>query len=362
MQPSKIHVTCSLLLLAACGGIDPNRFGAPSAGEPQAGIAGYSFDAGVSASGGKKSKPAVPGEEWEPGREDGGRAGRSENGQPSDAGAGGEPSAGAAGGEGGADGDPVGGAGSGSGRAGSGSSPSGGGGNATNGGRGGNATNGGTATGGSGGTANGGRASNGGDASNGGASNGGSAASSGGASNGGNAATGGASSGPPPPSAGDVFFSEYVEGSASYKAIELYAVKSVTLTGCDLVTYSNGESRRSLALLGELAAGDVYVLCSPNLATLLGPVCDRSTSLIFNGNDAVALECDDVMLDVLGTAGVDPENGAWSGEGASTLNQTLRRRCGQAPDLDPSDPFDPAVEWLGLPTDTFDGLGDPRCG
>ncbi len=344
MQPSKVRRVCSLLLISACGGIDPNRFGPPAESEPQAGIAGYSFDAGITASGGKQAKPGQsPGEDWEPGSEDGGRGGRAE-GPPGDSGAAGDLSADAMGGEGGAGGEPTGGAGRGRAGAGDGGPLAGRGGTAANGGRG-------TSVAGHGGNATG-AGGRGGSTTNGGRE-----------SSGGNAASSGTSSGLPAPSAGDLVFSEYVEGSASYKGLELYATKNVTLTGCALATYSNGQSSTTpLALKGELEAGDVYVLCSSTLATLLGAVCDRSTSLSFNGNDAVALECAGVTLDVLGTIGVDPDNGAWSSDGASTLNQTLRRRCGAGPDLEPLDPFDPALEWLGLPTDTFDGLGEPTCG
>ncbi len=159
-----------------------------------------------------------------------------------------------------------------------------------------------------------------------------------------------------------LMFSEYVEGSGSYKALELRGVPATALIGCQLATYSNGSSSpNTLALDGSIGASGVYVLCSSALANA-GAACDRSTNLSFNGNDAVALVCDGMSLDVIGQIGFDPGT-AWTGVDTSTANQTLRRRCGvNVGDADGTDAFDPALEWAALPADTFDGLGDPTCG
>jgi hypothetical protein len=98
-----------------------------------------------------------------------------------------------------------------------------------------------------------------------------------------------------------LFFSEYVEGTSSYKALEIAAREASTLAGCRLVTYSNGAlTGANIALDGVIARGGTYVLCSSSLATLLGDVCQRATNLSFNGDDAVALECEGTALDVIG--------------------------------------------------------------
>jgi hypothetical protein len=159
-----------------------------------------------------------------------------------------------------------------------------------------------------------------------------------------------------------VFFSEYVEGSSSYKALELTAREDSTLTGCRLVTYFNGATMGTgIALDGALAAGSTYVLCSSALGPQLESVCTRTTNLTFNGDDVVALECGGTALDVIGQVGVDPGD-AWTSAEASTLNQTLRRLCtASLGDRDGSDAFDPAAEWAALTVDTFDGLGAADC-
>jgi hypothetical protein len=153
-----------------------------------------------------------------------------------------------------------------------------------------------------------------------------------------------------------------VEGSGSYKALELAGPPETTLDGCRVVTYSNGASAGSgLSLAGVLSTNGIHTLCSSTLASVLGSVCDRSTNLSMNGNDAITLECDGAVMDSIGQIGFDPGTG-WSGETGSTVNATLRVRCDMEPDRDPTDPFDPDVRWLTLPVDTFDGLGDPTCG
>lgn len=164
---------------------------------------------------------------------------------------------------------------------------------------------------------------------------------------------------PLPPPLPELFFSEYLEGTGSTKALEIYVAAADSLEGCDLLTYFNGglEPGR-LALHGPVMAGDVYVLCSSQLAQAEPERCDRSTNLTFNGNDSVALVCAGTVLDVFGQIGFDP-GAAW-GDGLS-VDHTLRRNCGvKRGRVDGSAPFDPSLEWLALPVDPSD-LGSRSC-
>jgi predicted extracellular nuclease len=89
--------------------------------------------------------------------------------------------------------------------------------------------------------------------------------------------------------------------------------------------------------------------------------CDQTAGLTYNGDDAIALECDGATVDVLGQVGFDPGT-AWGSGEVSLLDHTLRRLCSVTQgDTNPSDAFDPAVEWSGLPTDSFDDLGQRVC-
>jgi hypothetical protein len=223
----------------------------------------------------------------------------------------------------------------------------------------------GVSVGGASGAGNGARSGSTGRASGGRAGKGGSAAGSGGNAAGGPEGGSGQGGRPQPQVFPHTFlFSEYVEGSASYKAIELRALETSSLDGCRLVTYFNGATEGTgLALTGPapLAKDRTYVICSTSLAALLGDVCDRATNLSFNGNDALALECDGAIVDGIGQIGDDP-GPMWGDKSAGTAGQTLRRRCSALlPDVALTAPFEPASEWQSFPEDTFDGLGDPSC-
>jgi hypothetical protein len=172
---------------------------------------------------------------------------------------------------------------------------------------------------------------------------------------GGGEASGGEAGGRP-----SLMFSEYVEGSGRFKALEIYALTASSLEGCELQTYFNGNGEPTrLALYGSLARGATHVLCSSALATAEPSLCDRSTSLSFNGDDALGLSCGGELLDVIGQIGVDPGD-SW-GAGA-TLDHTLRRRCEVGSGRrDGSAPFEIDAEWLTLGVDTFSDLGARHC-
>jgi hypothetical protein len=164
----------------------------------------------------------------------------------------------------------------------------------------------------------------------------------------------------------NLLFSEYVEGSSNNKAIEIsnQTGAAVDLTGCAVRIYANGAASpsSSIALSSTLAAGDVWVVCHSLANVALAALCDQLTgSLSFNGDDAVELICNGTTLDVIGQIGVDP-GAAWGTAPTSTLDTTLVRKCSVTHgDPTGSDVFDPALEWAGLPLDTFAGLGSPTC-
>jgi hypothetical protein len=222
----------------------------------------------------------------------------------------------------------------------------------------------------SGGTS--GKSSGGGKSGGGGKSSGGAAAGSGGKSSGGGAAAGGggtssggdpaaeASGGDAPLATASLLFTEYVEGSGSFKALEIYALETTSLEACELQTYFNGKLEPArLQLHGLLSRGGTQVLCSTALAEQEPTHCDRSTSLTFNGNDALALACGGTTLDVIGQIGFDP--GASWGEGA-TVDHTLRRSCSMTTGrTDGSQPFLPTADWEVLASDSFSDLGVWSC-
>jgi hypothetical protein len=169
--------------------------------------------------------------------------------------------------------------------------------------------------------------------------------------------------------ASELFISEYIEGSSFNKAIEIYnGTGSAVDLAAGLYTlelYSNGAAtpNASLALLGTIADGDVYVLAHATADAAILAVADVTNSLVinFNGDDAVVLRKNGAVVDAFGQIGFDPGS-EWIGGGT---DDTLRREVDVcAGDTNPNDAFDASVEWDVFAQNTFDGLGShsANCG
>ena len=160
----------------------------------------------------------------------------------------------------------------------------------------------------------------------------------------------------------DLLISEVVEGSSNNKAIEIANVTEgpLSLDGVSVQMVFNGSVAAGLTipLTGTVAAGDVYVVAhSSASAPILGQADVTNGAGWFNGDDALVLRRADVVLDAFGQTGFDPGT-EWGTGLASTADNTLRRNAGVcAGDAIPTDAFDPALQWTGFATDTFDGLG-----
>ena len=160
----------------------------------------------------------------------------------------------------------------------------------------------------------------------------------------------------------DLFFSEYVEGSSYNKAIEVYNASSHPIDLSDyqvVISFDGGSSEQSVSLTGTLASGDVYVLAHGRADPAILAVADMTNDFVinFNGNDAVILKKNDVIIDVIGQIGENPGD-YWGSEPVTTQNHTLRRKADvSAGDANGDDAFDPAVAWDGYPQDDFSGLG-----
>ena len=167
----------------------------------------------------------------------------------------------------------------------------------------------------------------------------------------------------------DLIISEYVEGSSNNKALELYngTDGAIDLTAYAVEMYFNGNTDAGLTidLEGTLAAGEVFVLAhSSAAAEILAQADQTSGSGFFNGDDAIAVTRAGAVVDSLSQVGTDPGS-QWGTDLTSTADNTLRRKpdvC--AGDTVTTDVFDPAAQWDGYATDTFDGLGShgTSCG
>jgi len=155
--------------------------------------------------------------------------------------------------------------------------------------------------------------------------------------------------------------SEYIEGSSYNKAIEIYndGDSEISLSAVQLKLYFNGATSAgsTISLSGTLAAGDVYVIAHSS-ATFVASADYATSALSFNGDDAVELLQDGVVVDSIGQKGVDPGT-AWGSSPTITMDATLRKPLDGVADTDDSDAYDPSAYFTGYATDTIDGLGCP---
>ncbi|GEM_PF-3758476 len=164
------------------------------------------------------------------------------------------------------------------------------------------------------------------------------------------------------PSGPDLYFSEYIEGSGSNKALEIFneTGNAVDLSEYSIEIYNNGHSSpdHTINLSGTLNDAGTYVIVYNGADASLQAYGDLITAeCSFNGDDAIVLKHNGAIIDCIGQVGVDPGS-SWSNNGVSTKNMTLRRKPNiHQGDSDATDAFDPSVEWDGYPQDTFDNLG-----
>lgn len=156
--------------------------------------------------------------------------------------------------------------------------------------------------------------------------------------------------------AGDLIISAYVEGSGYNKAIELY---NGTGAPVDLSAYSlRIESNGGGSFYNDTPLGNAVLPDGETWLLLNGQSTDESlkalasqiipggedSPLNFNGNDAVALCRNGIMIDVVGFAG---EIAYWG------QDKTLYRQSGVT---HPSAVYDES-EWVAAPKDDFSQLG-----
>ncbi len=109
----------------------------------------------------------------------------------------------------------------------------------------------------------------------------------------------------------NLYFSEYLEGSANNKALEIYnpTGAAVDLSAYSVKAFNNGavSPTNTQPLAGILAAGDVYIIANSAADSLILAQADTtSTVTFFNGDDAIILFNGGDTIDAIGVVGVDP--------------------------------------------------------
>ncbi|MCG7532969.1 endonuclease [Psychrobium sp. MM17-31] len=164
----------------------------------------------------------------------------------------------------------------------------------------------------------------------------------------------------------ELIITEYIEGSSNNKAVELTnrGTTTLDLTGYVLNLHSNGgtDARNPQELTGELAAGASIVIYNSRATDSFkkpAPQGIESSVTFFNGDDALTLTLNGVVVDSFGQVGTDPGS-SWSGaNGFETKDKTLRRlESVTTGDVITYDAFPgDAPQWQVFDKDTADGLG-----
>lgn len=149
--------------------------------------------------------------------------------------------------------------------------------------------------------------------------------------------------------AGDLFISTYLEGSSNNKALEIFNAtgKSIDLSNYSIKIQSNGigDFSGEIRLSGTLENNKGYILVNDGAFGSADPdliaYADNIVPLGYNGNDAVALFHNGIILDIVGERDVDVEWGK---------DITLIRSTGN-----PSVIYN-SVEWITRPVDSFNAL------
>ena len=167
------------------------------------------------------------------------------------------------------------------------------------------------------------------------------------------------------------YFSEYVEGAGSDKALEIYNPGSVpfSLNGCVIRQWLNAATTPTTVLTfgatEKIQPNDVVTFCQNATLLLAGAPasCTHTTAStsLWNGNDTVELYCGTSILDAIGKEQDNPL-ASWGTEPTTTVNHTLLRNCDViAGDTIATDAFDPATQWKSYASDTLTDLGKRTC-
>ena len=190
----------------------------------------------------------------------------------------------------------------------------------------------------------------------------------------------------------EIFISEYVEGSGNDKAIELYnpTANAISLSGYRIERFSNGENTSNAGgvtnLTGTIQPFSTFVIAngqtvtqgsSPAASPALQAMANQldhayPAPTYMNGNDAIALYKNTVMIDLVGKIG-DASMTTADGWGDQppydgsvgrvwTENHTLIRKATVKGGVTVNpDPFIVNQQWDSLPKDTWTNLGNHTC-
>jgi endonuclease I/chitodextrinase len=153
----------------------------------------------------------------------------------------------------------------------------------------------------------------------------------------------------------ELLFSEYIEGSSNNKALEIAnltgAAINLSIYKIKKQTNGSGSWSTGLSLSGTLNSAAKFVIVNSSIALACynkfnANISTAAAELTFNGNDAVGLFKNDVLIDIIGTF-----NGGTANFAADI---TLRRKSTVTA---PSTTFNKTTQWDVFTIDTCNNLG-----
>lgn len=153
----------------------------------------------------------------------------------------------------------------------------------------------------------------------------------------------------------DLLFSEYIEGSSNNKALEISNAtgNAVNMSIYSIKKQTNGAGAWStgLALTGTLNNGSKFTIVNSLIAlscysTSSANLSTSAAEMAFNGNDAVGLFKNGVLIDIVGTF-----NG---GTADFAVDVTLRRKSTVT---SPTTTFNSTAQWDSYAVDTCSNFG-----
>jgi predicted extracellular nuclease len=170
--------------------------------------------------------------------------------------------------------------------------------------------------------------------------------------------------------ASDLFISEYIEGGSYNKLIEIYNATDRTIDlseytielhvcGKDFAACST--TPVSLTLSGTLLPGQTAAIYNTGATADFKDKANvniaSNTIANFNGNDAIVLKHNGVVIDSIGQVGVNVGL-FWGDATVATADMTLVRKSFiKSGDTNTTDAFDPSLEWTAYPKDTSTYVG-----
>ncbi len=152
------------------------------------------------------------------------------------------------------------------------------------------------------------------------------------------------------PSYAQLMFSQYVDGTANRKGLEIYNPDGATVNLADyqIQQQSNGTTDKPVTfnLQGSIASKAKFLVGRAELQAEIGDKVHQVAGLAFNGDDALVLLYKGVPVDRFGKVGEKPANNGWGTTISSYQNSLSRiKTSNNVTSVDPTANFDLDSEW-----------------